>query len=134
MKLENVFHKFLMNMVPNMALTSNHNFSSNRDTSDDPLEKITDKLKIHPNIICINKHMTNSELTFTFKPVTKNQITKLIKLLSDEKALQSMDISTRLINEFCDFFPEFIYILINYCITEGNHVADLKEAEVRQQL
>ena len=34
-----------MNMVPNMGLTRNHNFLSNRATSDGPLEKIIDKQK-----------------------------------------------------------------------------------------
>ena len=47
---------------------------SNTDTNDDPVEKIIDKYKNHPSITCINKHMTNSELSFTCQPVTKNQI------------------------------------------------------------
>ena len=58
-------------MIPNMGITNNHKFLSNADTSDYPLEKITDKYKNHPSKTCINKHMTNSELIFTFQPVTK---------------------------------------------------------------
>ena len=49
--------------------------------------------------------MTKSLLTFTFQPVTKNQISNLIKHLNDKKAVQSTDIPTKLIKEFCDFFP-----------------------------
>ena len=49
--------------------------------------------------------MTNFELSFTFQPVTKNQISNLIKHLNDKKAVQSTDIPTKLIKEFCDFFP-----------------------------
>ena len=51
--------------------------------------------------------MTNSELSFTFEPVfvTKNQVSNLIKHLKDKKAVQSTDIPTKLIKEFCDFFP-----------------------------
>ena len=48
--------------------------------------------------------MTNLELSFTFQPVTENQISKLIKPLNDKKAVQSTDIPTKLIKEFCDFF------------------------------
>ena len=49
--------------------------------------------------------MTKSLLTFTFQPVTKNQISNLIKHLNDKKVVQSTDIPTKLIKEFCDFFP-----------------------------
>ena len=118
-------------MVPSMGITNNHIFLSNTNTSDDPLDKIIDKYKNHPSITCINKHMTNSELSFTFQPVTKNQISNLIKLLNDKKAVQSTDIPTKLIKEFCDFFSEFIYKSINHCITEGSFIADFKVAEVR---
>ena len=75
--------------------------------------------------------MTNSELSFTFQPVTKNQISNLIKHLNDKKAVQSTDIPTKLIKEFCDFFSEFIYKSINHSITEGSFIADFKVAEVR---
>ena len=43
--------------------------------------------------------MANSELTFTFQPVTKNQISKLIKLLNDKETIQSAGIPTKLIKE-----------------------------------
>ena len=87
-----------------MSITNNHIFLSNTNTSDDPLEKSIDKYKNHPSITRINKRMKNSELSFTFQPVTKNQISNLIKLFNDNKAVQSTDISTKLIKEFCDFF------------------------------
>ena len=52
-------------MVPIMGVT-NRIFLSNTNTSDHPLEKIMDKYK-NPSVTCINKHMTNSELSFTFQ-------------------------------------------------------------------
>ena len=57
-----------------MSITNSHIFLSNTNTSVDPLDKIIDKYKNHPSITCINKHMANSELSFPFQPVTKNQI------------------------------------------------------------
>ena len=101
-KFANVFNKYFVNMVPSMGVTNNNNFLSTTDTSDtnDPLEKIIEKYKNHPSITCINKHMTNSELSFTFQPVTKNQISNLIKFLNDKKAIQSTDIPTKLIKKF----------------------------------
>ena len=132
-KVANIFNKYFVNMVPSMGITNNHIFLSNTDTSDDPLDKIIDKYKNHPSITCINKHLTNSELSFTFQPVlvTKDQVSNLIKHLKDKKAVQSTDIPTKLIKEFCDFFSEFIYKSINHSITEGSFIADFKVAEVR---
>ena len=48
-----------------------------------------------------------------------------------KKAVQSTDISTKLIKDICDFFSVFICKSINHCITKGNFIADFKEAEVR---
>ena len=93
-----------MNIVPKHGY-NNHNLLSNTDTSNDPLEKIIDKYKSHPSITCINKHMKNSELTFTFQPVTLHTITKLIKLLNNKKTVQSTDIQSKLIKEFWNSFP-----------------------------
>ena len=50
--------------------------------------------------------MTNSELSFTLQPVTKNQISNLIKFLNDKKAVQSADKPTKLIKE-----SEFIALI-----------------------
>ena len=49
--------------------------------------------------------MANSELTFKFQPVAKTQISNLIKLLNDKKAVQTTHIPTELIKEFCVFVP-----------------------------
>ena len=51
--------------------------------------------------------------------MSQNQVSNLIKLLNDEKAVQLTDIPIKSIKEFCDFFSEFIYKSINHCITEG---------------
>ena len=74
--------------------------------------------------------MINSELSFKFQPVRKNQISNSIKLLNNKKAVQSTDIPTKLIKEFCDFFSEFIYKSINHYITDGSFIVDFKVAEI----
>ena len=75
--------------------------------------------------------MTHSKLTFSFQPVTKEQITNLIRLLNNKKAIQSTDIPTKLIKEYCIFFSEFIHKDINLCIVAGNFLDDFKPAEIR---
>ena len=87
-----------------MGITNNHNLLSDLCTTNDPIEKIINKYQNQPSITSINKHMTHSEPTFSFQPVTKEQITNLIKLLINKKAIQSTDIPTKLIKEYCVFF------------------------------
>ena len=71
-KVADVFNNYFVNEVPSMVITNTHIFLSNTNTSDNPLDKIIGKYKNHPSKTCINKRMTNSELSFTFQPVTKN--------------------------------------------------------------
>ena len=118
--------------MPNIAvLTNNQNLLSNLDTTNDPREKIINKYQNHPSITSLNKHMTRSGLTFSFQPVTKEQITNLIILLNNKKAIQSTDIPTKLIKEYCVFFYEFIHKDINLCIAAGKFIDDFKQAKVR---
>ena len=114
-----------------MGITNNHNLLSDLDTTNDPIKKIINKYQNHPSITSINKHMSRSELTFSFQPVTKEQITNLIRLLNNKKAIQSTDIPTKLIKEYCVFFSEFIHKDINLCIAAGKFIDDFKQAEVR---
>ena len=97
-EVANVFNKYFVNIVPNIiGLTNNHNLLSDTGTTNDPIEKIINKYQNHPSITSINKHMTRSELTFLFQTGTKEQITNLIRLLNNKKAIQSTDIPTKLI-------------------------------------
>ena len=131
-EVANVFNKYFANIVPNiMGITNNHNLLSDLDTTNDPIEKIINKYQNHPSITSINKPMTRSELTFSFHSATKEQITNLIRLLNNKKAIQSTDIPTKLIKEYCVFFSEFIHKDINLCIAAGKFIDDFKQAEVR---
>ena len=113
-----------------MGITNNHNLLSDLDTTNDPIEKIINKYQNHPSITSLNKHMTRSELTFLFQHVRKEQITNLIRLLNNKKAIQSTDIQTKLVKEYCVFFPEFIHKDINLCKAAGKFIDDFKQAEV----
>ena len=130
-EVANVFNKYFMNIVPNiMDIINNHNLLSDLDTTNDPIEKLINKYQNHPIITSINKQITHSEFTFSFQPVTKEQITDLIRLLNNKTATQSTDIPTKLIKEYCVFFSEFIHKDINLCISVGKFRDDFKQAEV----
>ena len=89
-EVANLFNKYFVNIVPNiMDITNHHNLLNDLDTTNDPIEKIINKYQNHPSITSINKYMTHSALTFSFQLVTKEQITNLIRLLNNKKAIQS---------------------------------------------
>ena len=71
--------------------------------------------------------MSHCELSF--QPATKEQITNLIRLLNNKKAIQSTDIPTKFIKEYCASFSEFIHKDINLCIAAENFLNDFKRAE-----
>ena len=114
-----------------MGITNNHNLLSDLDATNNPIEKNINKYQNHPSITSINKLMTRSELTFSFQPVTKEQITNLIRLLNNKKTIQSTDIPTKLIKEYSVFFSEFIHKDISLCIAAGKVIGDFQQAEVR---
>ena len=114
-----------------MGITNNHNLVSDYDTTNDPMEKIINKYQNYSSITSINKHMSHSELRFSFQLVTKEQITNSIRLANNKKAMQSTDIPTKFMKEYCVFCSEFIHTDINLCIAAGNFVDDFKQVEVR---
>ena len=114
-----------------MGITNNHNLLSDYDTTNDPMEKIINKYQNHPSITSINKHMSHSELRFSFQPVTKEQITNSIRLPNNKKTMQSTDIPTKFMKEYCVFCSEFKHKDINLCIAAANFVDGFKQVEVR---
>ena len=52
-------------------------------------------------------------------------------MLNPKKVLQSNDIPTKLIKSFSVFFSDYIYINLNKCIKDGEHIEDFKKVEVR---
>ena len=73
--------------------------------------------------------VTNS--SFSFQTVTKESTGKLTADLDNKKTVQSIDIPTKLIEEFGCLFPSFIASNISKCINEGTNVDAFKKVEVR---
>ena len=130
-ELARIFNEFLVNIVPNLGINTNHSFLINTDNENDPIEKAIAKYKNHRSIISIKKFMENSDSSFSFQHVPKDKITKTIEMLDPKKVVQSNDIPTKLIKSFSGFFSDYIYINLNKCIKDGEYVEDFKKAEVR---
>ena len=75
--------------------------------------------------------MKGTSSSFSFHTVTKENIAKLITNLDIQKAVQSMDIPTKLVKEFGCLFSSFIASNVNKCIKEGTYVDAFKKSEIR---
>ena len=71
-----------------------------------------------------------SNSTFSFKKVDKEQISTAIKLLDSKIVSESNDIPLRIIREFSDIFGGFLAKNFNECLDKGFFPNELKYAEV----
>ena len=71
-----------------------------------------------------------SNSTFSFKKVDKEQISTAIKLLDSKIVSESNDIPLRIIREFSDIFGGFLAKNFNECLDKDFFPDELKCAEV----
>ena len=81
----------------------------------------------HPSIITIKQHITDKKKVFSFRKVTKDEISSAIKTLNHKKATY---IPTKIIQQFSDIFMDFLYNNFNSCLESGIFPDELKLAEV----
>ena len=93
----------------------------------DTLMKAILKYRCHPSIIAIKKKC-NSNFSFSFFQVERDEIMKEISRLNINKATQSTDIPTKRINENSDIFGDFIFENYNNCISSFVFPSYLKDA------
>ena len=113
---------FFVYIEPNLDTKTQHEFFNTTDNSQDPIQNAICKYENHPSIILIKKHVELANSSFIFETVTKEKIQKLVTNLNIRKAVQSNDISTKLVKELGYLFSKYIVISINRCITEGTFV------------
>ena len=126
-----IFNDFFVNIVPNLKINSEYDFLNTTNISHNPIENAVYKYENHPSVIAIKKYMKGTNSSFSFQTVTKENIAKLITNLDIKKAVQSMDIPTKLVKEFCCLFSNLIASNVNKCINEGTYVDAFKKAKIR---
>ena len=122
-----IFNDFFVNIVPNLGINTEHDFLNTTNISHNPSENAVYKYENHPSVIAIKKYMKGTNSSFSFQTVTKENIAKLITNLHIKKAVQSVDIPTKLVKEFGCWFLSFIASNINKCINEGTYVDAFKK-------
>ena len=113
---------FFVYIEPNLDTKTQHEFFNTTDNSQDPIQNAICKYENHPSIILIKKHVELANSSFIFETITKEKIEKLVTNLNIRKAVQSNDISTKLVKELGYLFSKYIVISINRCIAEGTFV------------
>ena len=130
-EVANIFNDFFVNAVPKLGIRTQHEFLNTIDDWQNPLENAISKYENHPSFILIKEHMEGANSSFVFETVTKEKTEKLVTNLNIRKAVQSNDIPTKLIKEFCYLFPKYIAASINSCIAEGTFANTFNNNEVR---
>ena len=114
----NILNDFFVSTVPNSGINTEHDFLNTTKVSHNPIENAVYKYENHPSVITIKKYMKGTYSLISFQTFTKENIVKLITNLDIKKAVQFMDIPTKLVKEFGCLFSSFIASNINKCINK----------------
>ena len=119
--LAETFNNYFVNVVSNLGINILDDKSGKGDVSN---------YHNHPSIITIKQNITDKNKVFSFRKVTKDEISSAIKTLNHKKATLSNDIPTKIIQRFGDIFTDFLYNNFNSCLESGMFPNELKLAEV----
>ena len=103
-------------------------------TFHNPIENTIYEYENHPSFIAVKKHMKGTNSLFSFQTVTKENNAKLITNLDNKKAVQFMDIPTKLVKEFGCLFSSFINSNVNKCTDECTYVDAFKKSRISTTL
>ena len=126
-KSATVFNNFFSNIIKNLGIPQYNEIDPVSQNIDDTLMKAIMKYRCQPSIIAI-KEKCNSNFSFSFSQVERDEIMKEISRLNINKATQSTDIPTKLIKENSDIFGDFIFENYNNCICFFVFPSYLKDA------
>ena len=124
-----VFNNFFINIVPNLKISTNHGYDNDFIATDDQVTNAVNKFWNHSSIIMI-KNKKVADQSFSFGPVTYDDVLKIVNTLDTAKASQQSDIPTKILKQNSDYFAEYFYENINQCISKSIFPSDLKLADV----
>ena len=124
-----VFNNFFINIVPNLKISTDHGYDNDFIATDDQVTNAVNKFRNHSSIIMI-KNKKVADQSFSFGPVTYDDVLKIVNTLDIAKASQQSDIPTKILKQNSDYFAEYFYENINQCISKSIFPSDLKLADV----
>ena len=126
-KTATVFNNFFSNIIKNLGIPEYNETNPMSQNIEDPLMKAIMKCMFHPSIIAV-KERCNSNFSFSFSQVERDEIMIEINRLNVNKATQSTDIPTKCIIENSDIFGDFIFENYNNCSSSFTFPSYLKNA------
>ena len=124
-----VFNKFFINIVPNLKISTDHGYDNDFIATDDQVINTVNKFRNHSSIIMIKNKKKNDQ-SFSFGPVTYDDVLKIVNTFDTAKASQQSDIPNKILKQNSDYFAEYFYKNINQCISKSIFPSDLKLADV----
>ena len=116
------FDHYFVNAVSNLGINILDHKSGKGDVSN---------YDNHASLISTKQHITDKNKVFSFRNVTKEEISSAIKkTLNSKKAILFNDIPTKIIQQFREIFTDFLYNNFNSCLESGIFSNELKLAEV----
>ena len=110
-----------------MKISTDHGYDNDFIATDDQVTNAVNKFRNHLSIIMIkNKKVTDQ--SFSFGPVTYDDVLKIVNTLDTAKVSQQSDIPTKILKQNSDYFAEYFYENINQCISKSIFPSDLKLA------
>ena len=126
---EKIVSEKIMTEDQAVAEVFNHGYDNDFIATDDQVTNAVNKFRNHSSIIMIKNKKKNDQ-SFSFGPVTYDDVFKVVNTLDTAKASQQSDISTKILKQNSDYFAEYFYENINQCISKSIFPSDLKLADV----
>ena len=102
--LAETFNGYFVNVVLKLGVNMFEDNSSKDDVSN---------YDNHPSITSTKQHITDKNTVFSFRNVTKEEISSAIKTLNRIIATLSNDIPTKIIQQFSEVFTDFLFNNLN---------------------
>ena len=113
---ESILNKFFFNIIRTLGIPQYNETEPVSHNIGDLLMKAIMKHRFHTTIVAIKKNC-NSDLSFSFSQVERDEIMKGTNNLKTNKATQSTVIPIKLIKGNLDVFGDFIFGNYNNCVS-----------------
>ena len=124
------FNEYFIN-IPILKIPNNQSFfTQTRSLEENTILGITERYKDHPSINLIKSKNSCLANTFSFTPVSIEEVKRAIESLDPKKVAQEKDIDINILKQNSDFFAFHVQKDINASISTSKSPNDLKEADV----
>ena len=124
-----IFNSFFVTVTESLGIKENNDNISGTEGILDPIEKSIQKYSNHPSILRIKNRFVNAD-SFTFNPVSLEEMETEIKRLNSKKATTFKNIPPKILKNNSDICSEPLQEIFNNCIGNSTFPDELKCADV----